>query len=270
MNHRLNRSLTVATLLVVLAMALGACTSTPALTLGIGSTQVSDKDGMTLLYVPAGEFTMGSNSDHADEKPVHTVYLDAFWIDQTEVTNAMFRQFVAATTYRTEANWQHPSGGPHSNLDGFENHPVVEVSWNDAKAYCEWAGRRLPTEAEWEKAARGTDGRIYPWGNQPPDHAGLTYNWEVMTTTQVGSHPTGASPYGALNMLGNVWEWVADWYGETYYASSPDRNPTGPTSGYYHVLRGGCYDFASDVRASKRGNDYPYELYCYVGFRCAR
>jgi formylglycine-generating enzyme required for sulfatase activity len=239
--------------------------------LGIGSVQISDKDGMTLLYVPAGEFTMGSNSGNANEKPEHKVFLDAFWIDQTEVTNAMFRQFVAATGYRTDAGQKSP--GPSSNLEG--DKPVVEVSWNDAEAYCSWAGRRLPTEAEWEKAARGTDGRIYPWGNQPPDDTQLSvYTMEYGSpTTRVGSHPAGASPYGALDMVGHVDEWVADWYSETYYTSSPYRNPTGPTSGdTTHVLRGGVgLDYGTpDVRASFRTMDHPSGRVQYVGFRCAR
>lgn len=191
--------------------------------------QVSDKDGMTLLYVPAGEFTMGNNDGARDEQPIHTVYLDAYWIDQTEVTNAMFKRFVDATRYQTDAekrgsgvaldltkklwsdtqgaDWQHPRG-PNSNLSGLDDHPVVQVSWNDATAYCQWAGGDLPTEAQWEKAARGTDGRIYPWGNQAPDKTRLNDNIEVGDTTQVGNYPTGVSPYGALDMAGNVWEWV--------------------------------------------------------------
>ena len=221
---------------------------------------------MTLLYVPAGDFKMGSDSSvDTDEQPQHTVYLDAFWIDQTEVTNALFKKFIEATGYQTDAakkgsgwvfdaatkdwydtkgtDWQHPRGS-NSNLNGLANHPVVQVSWNDAQAYCQWAERRLPAEAEWEKAARGPsigsgDSRTYPWGNQLPDQTRLNYNQTLDGTTPVGNYPTGASPYGALDMAGNVWEWVADWYDENYYASTPSRNPAGPTSGDFHVLRGG-------------------------------
>ena len=170
---------------------------------------VSEKDGMTMLYVPAGEFLMGSKQDDAydDEKPQHTVYLDAFWIDQTEVTNTMFTHFVEDTGYQTDAekeegwgwvctnngcnntspvNWRSPNG-PDSHLDGLDKHPVVLVSWNDAKAYCEWTSRRLPTEAEWEKAARGTDGRIYPWGNDRPTCDLAQYGACSGQTVAVGS-----------------------------------------------------------------------------------
>ena len=270
-------------------------TLTPAPTPGIGATQVYI-DSMVGLYVPAGEFLMGSTDAdkdrQPDEKPQHTVYLDAYWIDQTEVTNVMFTKFVAATNYRTDAengesgyvfdvatgkwsdtkgaNWLHPRG-PSSNIDGQENHPVVQMSWNDAKAYCEWAGRQLPTEAQWEKAARGTDGRLYPWGNQAPSSTLANYNQNVKNTSAVGKYPAGTSPYGALDMAGNVWEWVADWYGDTYYAGSPDRNPTGPTSGQQRVLRGGAWiNVASYVRTTSRFQNAPAGRVNGDGFRCAR
>jgi eukaryotic-like serine/threonine-protein kinase len=183
-----------------------AITPAPAPTLGIGSTQVSPADGMTLLYVPEGEFLMGSADSDPDatpqEKPQHTVSLDAFWIDQTEVTGAMYARCVAGG--KCKPRWC--LSGPE-----FDQHPAVCVDWFNAKAYCEWAGRRLPTEAEWEKAARGTDDRLYPWGNEP-----ATCELAVMNdgsgngcgggsaSTRVGSKPKGASPYGALDMAGNV------------------------------------------------------------------
>ena len=182
--------------------------------LGIGSTQVSDKDGMKLLYVPAGEFLMGAASSDAqaaeNEKPQHIVYLDAFWIDQTEVTNAMYIKCYQAGACQAPSMGHSSSrlNGYYSNSQ-FANDPVTYVFIEEAKDYCEWAGRRLPTEAEWEKAARGTDGRMYPWGNDAPDRTRLNYNQEVGDTTQVGAYPTGASPYGALDMAGNVQEWVA-------------------------------------------------------------
>jgi serine/threonine-protein kinase len=283
---------------------------TKAPTLGIGSPQVSDKDGMTLLYVPAGEFLMGSadgDSDaYSDEKPQHKVTLDAFWIDRTEVTNAMFAKFVAAARYKTDAekagkarafdptskqwaetagaDWQHPRG-PGSDIAGLEQHPVAQVSWNDATAYCAWAGRRLPTEAEWEKAARGTDGRKFPWGNQnvagdllnfadrnlDVSWADKSINDGYQFTAPVGSYPKGASPYGALDMAGNVWEWVADWYNETYYQNAPAQNPKGPDSGQYRVLRGGSWHIEPGlVRAADRVRDNPENRYDLLGFRCAR
>ena len=270
--------------------------------LGIGSTWVRPADGMMMVYVPEGEFTMGSNNGDSDEQPVHTVYLDAYWIDQTEVTNAMFTLFVERTGYQTDAegigssyvfdgtnwndvsgaDWQHPQG-PSSGLAGLNDHPVVHVSWNDAEVYCGWAGVRLPSEAEWEKAARGTDGRTYPWGNQSlagnllnfadinlnVDWADRNVDDGYQFTAPVGSYPAGASPYGALDMAGNVWEWVEDWYGETYYSQSPESNPTGPASGQYRVLRGGSWvSYGVDLRSAYRYWGGPDLRNYVIGFRC--
>ena len=243
-----------------------------------------------MVYVPAGEFIMGSNHKwDDDEKPEHIVYLDAFWIDQTEVTNAMFAQFVAATGYETDAekhggawvhtsdgwtevtgaDWQHPQG-PDSSLSGLDNHPVVHVSWNDARAYCEWAGRRLPTEAEWEKAARGTDRYIYPSGQWINCKQAQYYDCDGRTIP-VGSLLAGASPYGALDMAGNVREWVADWYGENYYVNSPADNPPGPASGKERVVRGGSWsDPDWYVRSINRLSRNPSATEDDLGFRCAR
>jgi len=294
-------------------------TATP--TLGIGSTQVSPKDGMVMLYVPAGEFLMGSTKADidkvmaqcsnckremfVDEKPQHTVRLDAFWIDLTEVTNGMFEKFVEAMQYETDAekkgrsfvvnptgnwketsgaDWQHP-WGPSSDLTGRENHPVVHVSWNDSVAYCQWAGGRLPSEAEWEKAARGTDGRTYPWGEQAIAgnllnfaDKNTNFDWSDTTiddgygdTAPVGNYPQGASVYGVLDMAGNVWEWVADWYSENYYASSPSENPQGPDSGEYRIVRGGSWLFNEwDSRSSDRAGSGPSDRSNGNGFRCVR
>ena len=275
----------------------------------IGQTWTSPIDGMTLVCVPAGDFLMGSTDGDADafdnEKPQHTVYLDAYWMDQTEVTNAMFAEFVAATGYRTTAekegtgwaytgngwdnvsgaNWQHPSG-PGSDLVGKEDHPVVQVSWDDAVAYCEWAGRELPSEAEWEKAARGTGGQIYPWGNTFDCRLGNFDDETVVDSyvvpggencdgypdaSPVGAFPSGASPYGALDMAGNVWEWTADWYDSDYYSSQTTwRNPVGPASGEYRVLRGGSwFDNSGYVRAALRLWLPPdFRLNYLLGFRC--
>jgi eukaryotic-like serine/threonine-protein kinase len=242
-------------------------TAVPAL--GTGSTQVSAKDGMTLLYVPAGEFTMGSNDGKANEKPPHTVYLDAFWIDQTEVTNAMYAQCVRAGACQAPASTASSTRASYYGTTQFDNYPVVYVSWNDAQQYCQWAGGDLLTEAQWEKAARGTDGRLYPWGNQALDTSRLNFNQNVGDTTEVGKYPDGISFYGALDMAGNVWEWVRDWYGS--YPSSSQRNPTGPSSSDYRVVRGGSWNFdASVVRASYRGWGDPVLRGDSSGFRCAR
>jgi eukaryotic-like serine/threonine-protein kinase len=264
-------------------------------------------DGMELVYVPAGDFLMGSDDGDAyalsDEKPQHLVYLDAYWIDKTEVTNAMFDRFVEATGHETDAerdggawvynecNWSNVSGanwrrpeGPGSDIGSRMDHPVVQVSWSDAEAYCRWAGRRLPTEAEWEKAARGSDGRKYPWGEGPPAGDLLNFadvnlgcSWADLTqddgherTAPVGTYPAGASPYGVLDMAGNVSEWVADWYGD-YYAVSPKDNPQGPATGTTRVVRGGSWDHYDDgVRAAYRNASTPDGRFDVIGFRCAR
>jgi formylglycine-generating enzyme required for sulfatase activity len=188
-----------------------------------------------MVYIPAGEFIMGSDEGDSDERPVHTVYLDAFHIDRTEVANAQYQACVEAGACDA------PSNTTYYDNSNYAQHPVVHVSWDDADAYCRWAGKRLPTEAEWEKAARGTDGRRYPWGNSEPDCNKANYNDCVGLTTEVGSYPAGASLYGVLDMAGNVWEWVADWYDPGYYSQSPTRNPPGPDSGELRVLRGGSW-----------------------------
>jgi formylglycine-generating enzyme required for sulfatase activity len=243
-------------------------------------------EGMVL--VAAGEFIMGSpeGEGNDDEHPQHTVYLDAFYIGKYEVTNEQFAQFVDATDYSTDAekagwgwtgtgkgcepvegaNWLHPRG-PGSSIEDRMDHPVVQVSWDDAKAYCDWKGVRLPTEAEWEKAARGTDGRKYPWGNQF-DYKCNTSESGIADTTEVGSYPDGASPYGACDMAGNVWEWVADWYDADYYREAPDRNPEGPDSGVGRVLRGGSWDYPQDYAAVRFR--FEVDLWNYdIGFRVA-
>jgi formylglycine-generating enzyme required for sulfatase activity len=252
-----------------------------------GATSLADKDGMVTVYVPAGDFVMGSVEDDfmvtADELPQHRVYLDAFWIDQTEVTNAMFAAFL------NEVGNQEDGGNAWMNVHitdpkivqegelwqpkaGYENHPVVQVTWYGAQAYCDWAGRRLPTEAEWEKAARGTEGQTYPWGDADPTCDLTNYDgwcW-VRHTTPVGSYPEGQSPYGALDMSGNVWELVADYYAADYYADSPERNPTGPATGELHVARGGSfYMHQVNVRAAIRASYVPASSSTNVGFRCA-
>ncbi len=245
---------------------------TAAPTLGIGSTQVSPKDGMTMVYVPAGDFLMGSPDGEGDpdEHPQHTVYLNAYWIDQTEVTNAMYEKCVTAGACTAPSDNSSFRRDSYYGNTEYDNYPVIYVSWYQANTYCQWAGRELPTEAQWEKAARGTDGRTYPWGNQAPDSTLANYNGNVEDTTEVGSYPAGASPYGALDMAGNVWEWVADWYGENYYASSPTNDPAGPASGDYRTVREGSWNYnEANIRSADRNRLSASYSSHYNGLRCS-
>jgi len=230
---------------------------------------------MAFMRVPAGKFLMGSpeNTGYDDERPQHEVYLDEYWMGKTPVTNLQYQAFVKATGFTPPEHWKRtliPLGK--------EQYPVTYVSWQEAQTFCAWVSKvsgqtiRLPTEAEWEKAARGTDGRTYPWGNQKPNRQLCNY-WKLFSagTTPVGQFsPQGDSPYGCVDMVGNVWEWVTDWYVADYYSNSPSRNPAGPNKGKYCVLRGGSW--VSDVnivRPADRGWGDPSYIFDVVGFRCA-
>lgn len=236
--------------------------------------EITGKDGAPMVLVPAREFMMGSRQDDKsaenDERPAHSVYLDAYYIDQYEVTTTRYATFFRATNRRQPTYWSEQLLQQHGNK------PVVGVDWNDASAYCAWAGKRLPTEAEWEKAARGTDQRPYPWGNATPNKTlanferGFDFK-DYGVLTDVGSFEEGKSPYGAYDMAGNVWEWVSDWYDEHYYSKSPARNPKGPSSGEYRVIRGGSWsDGPVLVRSAYRSRITPTNRLVYLGFRCAQ
>lgn len=244
-----------------------------------------------LARVAAGYFAMGSAEGRADEQPVHQIYLDDFYIDRFEVNNDQYAAFLNDINRNADeaghllldmrdADVQiRYSNAGYAPLPGTEQRPVAEVSWYGARAYCTWAGMQLPTEAMWEKAARGIDGRIYPWGNSI-DRSRANYGREdccrgdasdgFFDSAPVGSYQRGISPYGAYDMGGNVWEWVVDWYGEEYYAQSPERDPQGPDAGISRVLRGGS--LSSDpyrLRATDRSGLPPSASYVIVGFRCA-
>jgi len=257
---------------------------------------------MEFVRIPAGEFWMGSDPQKdkladSDEQPRHRVTLPEYWLARAPVTNAQFAAFVQVAGHRTTAeelgsgrcwdgkqgkwvevkgaNWQHPRG-PDSHITQKSDHPVVQVSWADAVAYCEWlsqlTGQKvgLPTEAEWEKAARGADERLYPWGSQAPDASRCNFDLNVQDTTSVGQYsPLGDSPFGCVDMAGNVWEWCTDWFDSKYYANSPAASPPGPAKGQYRVARGGSwYNGSGFVRAAYRNRNDPDDRNNNRGFRC--
>ena len=252
------------------------------------AARISPADNMPQVFVPAGTLHMGGYDIHTedDELPAHDVILNEFWIDQFELTNGMYGLCV-------EAGICNPPQKPYSNQrpeyfgnPEFQNYPVTTVTWTDAQTYCTWAGRRLPTEAEWERAARGDDMRTYPWGEEPPTALYANYNNFIRDTSRVGSYPLGASPFGAMDMAGNVAEWVQDFYRADYYQNSPSANPTGPEQAkrlILRVIRGGTYqDVWVNIRVANRGSelgpnpDAAYDspdLYgrssSKIGFRCA-
>jgi len=289
-------------------LGLIACRPRPAL----GDTRGRPTDGMVMVFVPGGEFQMGSTDEAVDyaldlcngyggicdrrwlvnEQPAHTVVLDGFWLDSVEVSNAQFSAFLNEQGNQIEAamTWLHVGDedclvevrdGKFQPLHGYADHPAVEVSWYGAAAYCTWAGARLPTEAEWEYAARGPQSRIFPWGDTF-DGARLNYcdascdlDWADgaledghARTSPVGSFSSGQSWCGASDLAGNLWEWVADWYGP--YSAERQVNPAGPDDGIFRVLRGGAWSNSADyARCAFRDGGTPFRTYYNVGFRCA-
>jgi formylglycine-generating enzyme required for sulfatase activity len=225
-----------------------------------------------MIEIPAGEFLRGSGENlHWDiEEPMRNIYIDTFSIGKYPVTNRQFREFVEENNIAEPLYWRDPQW---NGADA----PVVGVSWYECDAFCRWLSQktglnyRLPTEAEWEKASRGVDGRIWPWGN---DFDEQFCNFDEMGlghTTPVGSFPKGASPYGCLDMAGNVWEWCRDYFADHYYNQSPSHNPTGPAAGQHRVMRGGCWFGDRDnCRCACRGSASPHSRLPYTGFRLAR
>jgi len=233
-----------------------------------GGTGEADTLDMQMVLVPAGKFTRGSNLGD-DEKPVRQIYLNAFYMDKYEVTVGQYARYLEATDMEEPPDWSIMNQPQH------QRRPVVNVSWEDAVNYCKWKGKRLPTEAEWEKAARGTDGRIYPWGNEAPTRLHANYgrkDWDDHhALAPVGSFEAGKSPYGIYDMAGNAWEWVFDWYDHDYYKKSPEKNPIGPAKGDGKVVRGGSWLYVSEfLRSAHRFDAQPTNRLFGYGFRCAK
>jgi eukaryotic-like serine/threonine-protein kinase len=268
-----------------------------------GLFAITDNYGVPMVLVPAGSFEMGGDIDQAlaecqklyiggncertwfeDEEPIHNVMLDDYYIDKYEVTNSRYAECVNAGVCDQPDFRDSYTRDSYFGDSRYDQYPVIYMSWSNANTYCKWRGARLPTEAEWEKAARGIDGRLYPWGSKfigellnfcdkkcEFDYANKSYDDGYSDTAPVGSYPDGASPYGALDMVGNVWEWVADWYDEDYYAYSPHENPIGPAAGEYRVVRGGSWCYSGYyAHSSFRGRREPDRAMYFNGFRCAR
>ncbi|MDY7041541.1 MAG: formylglycine-generating enzyme family protein [Chloroflexota bacterium] len=260
-------------LTVFLASATSGCGIPSEETIpSLGETWTRPTDKMVMVIVPAGEFEMGLNEKYSGAQPAHAVTLDSFWIDQNEVTNGQYRLCVEAGSCDPPARSSSSTRESYYDNEDCVDYPVIYVSWFQAVSYCEWAGGRLPTEAEWEYAARGPGSSVYPWGDDLPNDALLNYvNYvhDVHDTTEVSSYPSGASWCGALDMAGNVWEWVEDWYGD--YPASRQVNPIGPSSGGLRVIRGGSWGSTlCFVRSAVRFRNPPDATNFNVGFRCVK
>ncbi len=246
--------------------------------------------GAPMVFVPEGEFLMGASDIQAqaalvqllevcsvcqadaldDLKPQHTIFLDVFWIDKFEVTNAQYKKCVDAGKCQAPSVLTSNTRQSYFGNSDYDNFPVLYVSWQEAKTFCEWASKRLPTEAEWEKAARGTDGRNYPWGESWSD-VQINIEERIRDTASVGNYPDDTSPYGVMDMGSDVREWVADWYVADYYANSPQKNPQGPDSGQFRMVRGGSWGaYRFSALTFFRGYWEPETREHYIGIRCAK
>ncbi len=222
-------------------------------------------EGTEMILVPGGEFIMGNDKGYKDEGPTHKVFLTGYYIDRFPVTNKQFKEYLKDTDAEPPRNfWDHPDFN-------HDDQPVIGVNWDEAKAYCNWAGKRLPTEAEWEKAARGTDARQYPWGNEWEPNRCNSLEIGVKKTTVVDAYPNGVSPYGVMDLAGNVYEWCEDWYDEMAYQYSTYKNPTGPKFGTMKILRGGSWsNLPGNIRVTFRLKSTPDRHVQTFGFRCVK
>jgi serine/threonine-protein kinase len=232
--------------------------------------EIVDTKGVFMRLVPAGEFIMGNDDGNPDERPAHKIYIVAFYIDKYEVTNILYKMCVDASACLPPRKISSDTRPSYYGNSQFDNYPVIYVNWNQAKTYCEWRGTRLPSEAEWEKAARGIDGRTYPWG-EGIDKTRANYysngDNNLSDTTAVGSYESGKSPFGVYDMVGNVWEWVADWY-DVYPGG--DLNANSDFGQKYRVLRGGVWNpIDTVIHSTLRGISYPVDENASIGFRCA-
>lgn len=271
----------------------------------IGATGIIGRESSPMVLIPEGPFLRGSPAGQGDpdEQPQRTIHLGAFYLDRYEVTNRQYQAFLKTTNHRVPEHCCDPSYNLWKDTEiapALLNHPVVNVDWFDAQSYCQWADKRLPTEAEWEKAAKGSEGRVFPWGNnwEPTRANGVSYwagrdfatpeeakAWwgdagaeisqtkgiQGILTMPVTALEQSATPTGLMHMAGNVWEWIADWYDPNYYATSPDRSPKGPETGEYKVLRGGAWlNHRHLLRTTARDGSRPTMRNHGTGFRCAR
>ena len=234
--------------------------------------EITGKDGAPMVLVPAGEFWMGLSEGEGldDEQPRHKVFLDAYYIDRFEVAIEQYAKFLALTGWEKPLNWDKVKLPEHATR------PVIGVTWSDADAYCRINGRRLPTEAEWERAARGENERKFPWGDTRPKPSEALFGQMTQFTYDllkpVGSYPKGIGPYGVFDQAGNVAEWVEDWYDGEYYREGPEKNPPGPKSGQYKMIRGGSWsDMPVYLMSASRNSKLPPNTRnAFIGFRCAQ